>query len=75
MQTAIQLVRPQRLEIGAVYLLCEEVVTVPFPNHRQVTFVGYDNCPAFVYVRTAEGYVGRCPRDDLFEKAVAEHYL
>lgn len=67
----IFLVRPYHLNIGERYLLKDPVIGAPTPNHAEVTFVGYDNCPWFVYVRNAEGFVGRCSRTDLFLREAA----
>ena len=68
------LFRPERLEIGATYLLREAGALDPLPGHASVILVGYDNCPAFVYVRNTEGYVGRCCRSDLFVRASAASF-
>jgi hypothetical protein len=69
--------RPLHLEIGASYLLRETGTHTPLAaratglGYAPVTFVGYDSCPAFVFVRDAAGYVGRCPREDLFQAYTA----
>lgn len=74
MATPLPLLRPQRLEINAPYLLRESTASAPHSDfssgvsYAPVTFVGYDSCPAFVFVRDAAGYVGRCPREDLFQQ-------
>lgn len=69
MPVLTMLFHPERLEIGATYLLREAGALDPLPGHSNVILVGYDNCPAFVYVRNTEGYVGRCCRSDLFLRA------
>lgn len=74
MPTPFTLQRPHSLEMGAPYLLRESTAYTPRPDrlagilYAPVTFVGYDSCPAFVYVRDQDGYVGRCPREDLFQQ-------
>lgn len=66
MERIIPRERPQRLALGGVYLLRASSLYDPVADEMQVTFVGYDSCPAFVFVRDETGYVGRCPRADLF---------
>jgi hypothetical protein len=75
MSVLTMLFRPDRLEIGAAYLLRESGALDPLPGHINVILVGYDNCPAFVYVRNAQGYVGRCCRSDLFLRATRTGFL
>lgn len=66
MTVIFMLMRPDQLEIGHTYWLRESAAYDPLPGHVEVIFVGFDNCPAFVYVRDPNGYVGRCARADLF---------
>jgi hypothetical protein len=61
--------RPQHLNLGDIYLLSTSSLYDSAVDELLVTFVGYDSCPAFVYVRDEQGYVGRCPRADLYTKA------
>jgi hypothetical protein len=70
MEKIILRARPQHLTLGEIYLLRASSLYDPVEEDLQVTFVGYDSCPAFVYVRDETGYVGRCPRADLFVTAV-----
>jgi hypothetical protein len=69
MAAANLLFRPYHLELGGLYLLRDTALDAAAAKHIEVTFVGYDNCPWFVYVRNSEGYVGRFPRSDLYQSA------
>ena len=71
MSAIYMLMRPDQLEIGRKYWLRESTAYEPLPRHVEVTFVGYDSCPAFVFVRDPSGYVGRCARSDLFSRSAS----
>jgi hypothetical protein len=75
MASANLLFRPYHLELGEQYLLRDTALDATAAKHIEVTFVGYDNCPWFVYVRNREGYVGRFPRSDLYQCAIVSQSI
>lgn len=66
MQTNPKLLRPESLHVEMIYLRVAHSLPSEIMEYEPVKFLGYDPCPALVWIRGADGRVTRCPRDELF---------
>lgn len=68
MNAPANLVRPDTFSPGEEYWMVDPPQAAFEPDAVPVRFVGYDNCPAFVIVKTGVGML-RCPREALFARS------
>lgn len=68
MNAPANLVRPYTFTPGEEYWMVDQPEAAKEPAAVPVRFVDYDNCPAFVIVKTEVGKL-RCPREALFARS------